>query len=58
MQKDGVEYLVSDEKIEVVDIPTGYTHHIENLSDGEMIVLFWANQIFNPDNPDTYFEPV
>lgn len=58
LNKDVIEYLVSDEKIEVVDIPPGYTHHIENLSDGEMIVLFWANQIFNPDNPDTYFEPV
>ncbi len=58
LNKDVIEYLVSDEKIEVVDIPPGYTHHIENLTDGEMIVLFWANQIFNPDNPDTYFEPV
>ncbi|MDA8083443.1 MAG: NAD-dependent epimerase/dehydratase family protein [Nitrospiraceae bacterium] len=50
-----IEYRVSDEKIEVVDIPPGYTHHIENLSDGEMICLFWANQIFDPGNPDTYF---
>ncbi|TLD40094.1 MAG: Capsular polysaccharide synthesis enzyme Cap5F [Candidatus Jettenia ecosi] len=58
LNKDVIEYLVSDEKIEVVDIPPGYTHHIENLSDGEMIVLFWANQIFNPDKPDTYFEAV
>lgn len=58
LNKDVIEYLVSDEKIEVVDIPPGYTHHIENLSDGEMIVLFWANQIFNPDKPDTYFETV
>ncbi len=58
LNKDVIKYLVSDEKIEVVDIPPGYTHHIENLSDGEMIVLFWANQIFNPDNLDTYFEPV
>lgn len=58
LNKDVIEYLVSDEKMEVVDIPPGYTHHIENLSDGEMIVLFWANQIFNPDNSDTYVEPV
>jgi UDP-2-acetamido-2,6-beta-L-arabino-hexul-4-ose reductase len=55
---DVIEYQVSDKKIEVVDIPPGYTHHIENIGDGEMIVLFWANQIFNPDNPDTYFLPV
>jgi len=49
---------VSDENMEVVDIPPGYTHSVENLSDGEMIVLFWANEIFDPDNPDTYFEKV
>ena len=48
-------YEVSDEKIGVVDIPPGYTHSIENIGDGEMIVLFWANQIFNAEKPDTYF---
>ncbi len=58
LSKEVIEYPVSDEKIEVVDIPPGYTHHIENLSDGEMIVLFWANTIFNPDSPDTYFQEV
>lgn len=50
-----IEYHVSGEKWEVVDIPPGYTHHIENLGDGEMIVLFWANQIFKPETPDTFF---
>lgn len=49
-----LSYHVSGDKLEVVDIPTGYTHSIENLSDGEMIVLFWANQIFDPQRPDTY----
>lgn len=53
-----IEYHVSGAKIRVVDIPPGYTHHIENLGDNEMIVLFWANQIFNQDNPDTYFTEV
>lgn len=52
---DVVEYPVSGTKWEVVDIPPGYTHQIENLSDTEMIVLFWADRIFDPDNPDTYF---
>jgi UDP-2-acetamido-2,6-beta-L-arabino-hexul-4-ose reductase len=50
-----LSYFVSGENIEVVDIPPGYTHSIENLGDGEMIVLFWANQIFDPRRPDTYF---
>jgi UDP-2-acetamido-2,6-beta-L-arabino-hexul-4-ose reductase len=53
--KEIISYPVSGEKIEVVDIPPGYTHSIENLSDGEMIVLFWANQIFDPAKPDTNF---
>lgn len=50
-----LSYHVSGDKLEVVDIPPGYTHSIENLSDGEMIVLFWANQIFDPKKPDTYY---
>jgi len=50
-------YYTSDKKIEVVDIPPGYTHSIENLTDGdgEMILLIWANEIFDPKNPDTYY---
>lgn len=50
-----IEYKVSGSRWEVVDIPPGYTHHIENLSGEEMIVLFWANQVFDPEKPDTYF---
>jgi len=52
-----ISYHVSDKKIEVIDIPPGYTHSIKNLtdSDGEMILLIWANEIFDPENPDTYY---
>lgn len=49
-----IEYSVSGEVIEVLDIPPGYTHHIENIGDNEMIVFFWANQIFNPAKADTF----
>lgn len=49
-----LSYHVSGDKIEIVDIPPGYTHSIENLSDEEMIVLFWADQMFNSEKPDTY----
>jgi UDP-2-acetamido-2,6-beta-L-arabino-hexul-4-ose reductase len=49
-----LSYTVSGQNIEVVDIPSGYTHSIENVGEGEMIVIFWANQIFDPGNPDTY----
>jgi UDP-2-acetamido-2,6-beta-L-arabino-hexul-4-ose reductase len=47
-------YRVCGEDMQIVDIPPGYTHSIENLSDQEMIVLFWADQIFDPAKPDTY----
>lgn len=53
-----LEYPVDDQVIQVVDIPPGYTHSIENTGSGEMICLFWANQIFDPGAPDTYFIPV
>jgi UDP-2-acetamido-2,6-beta-L-arabino-hexul-4-ose reductase len=53
-----IEYPVSGKEIRVVDIPPGYTHSIENVGDDEMIVLFWANEIFDADRPDTYFEKV
>ncbi|WP_152657832.1 NAD-dependent epimerase/dehydratase family protein [Oceanobacillus sp. CFH 90083] len=49
-----ISYRVTDQNIEMVDIPPGYTHSIENVSDDEMIVLFWANELFDPDNPDTF----
>ncbi|MBE6827716.1 MAG: SDR family oxidoreductase [Ruminococcaceae bacterium] len=49
-----IEYYVSGDKLEVVDIPTGYTHNIENLGDDDMVTLMWANECFNPDRPDTF----
>lgn len=52
------EYFVSGEKLEVVDIPTGYTHNIENLGSTDMVTFMWCNECFNPDKPDTFFEEV
>lgn len=53
-----IEYHVSGEKLEVVDIPTGYTHNISNTGDSDMVTVMWVNEPFDPDKPDTYFEPV
>src|SRR5690554_649101 len=50
-----IEYFVSGEKLEVVDIPTGYTHNIENLGDTDMVTIMWANEPFDPNKPDTYY---
>lgn len=53
-----IEYFVSGEKLQVLDIPPGYTHNIENLGTTDMITVMWANEPFNKDNPDTIFEEV
>lgn len=50
-----IEYFVSGEKIEVVDIPVGYTHNIENLGTTDMVTVMWVNEPFDPNTPDTYF---
>ncbi len=52
------EYFVSGDKIEVVDIPTGYTHNIENLGDTDMVTFMWCNECFDSSKPDTFFEEV
>lgn len=50
-----IEYHVSGDKLEVVDIPPGYTHNIENLGDANMVTIMWANECFDPEKPDTYY---
>lgn len=50
-----IEYKVSGEKLEVVDIPVGYTHNIINTGEIDMVTVMWVNEIFNPEKPDTYF---
>lgn len=53
-----VSYFVSGENPCVVDIPTGYTHNIENLGEEDMVTLMWASECFNPEKPDTFYLPV
>ena len=54
-----LEFYVSGEKIEAVHMLPGYTHNIINLSQTENLVTFmWANEPFDPNYPDTYFEKV
>lgn len=50
-----ITYNVSGTEPTVVDIPTGYTHNITNTGESELITLFWANEIFDAERPDTYF---
>ncbi|MCS5138634.1 hypothetical protein L2P99_13470, partial [Staphylococcus aureus] len=44
-----IEYYVSGDKLEVVDIPVGYKHNIEKLGDTEMVTIMWVNEIFYPN---------
>lgn len=54
-----IEFEVSGDRIEAVHMLPGYTHNIINLSETEnLVTVMWANELFNPDKPDTYFEPV
>ena len=49
-----ITYKVSGEKLEVVRIPPGYTHNIVNKGETDMVTLMWANEVFDPANPDTF----
>jgi UDP-2-acetamido-2,6-beta-L-arabino-hexul-4-ose reductase len=50
-----IDYYVSGDKIEVVDIPTGYTHNIINEGDTDLVTFMWCNECFDPEKPDTFF---
>ena len=53
-----LNYHVSGDKIEVVDIPAGYTHNIINEGSVDLVTFMWCNESFDPNNPDTFFEEV
>ena len=53
-----IDYHVSGDKIEVVDIPTGYTHNIINEGETDLVTFMWCSECFDPDHPDTFAETV
>ena len=54
-----IEFEVSGERIEAVHMLPGYTHNIINLSETEnLVTVMWANELFDPSHPDTFFEKV
>ena len=54
-----MEFEVSGDKIEAIHMLPGYTHNIINLSETEnLVTVMWANESFDPNHPDTFFEPV
>lgn len=54
-QEDIIEYNVSGELLEIVDIPPGYTHNIINNGPTDMVTIMWVNEVFDKENPDTYY---
>ena len=63
MRREGedeiLNFEVNGDDITVVEMIPGYTHNIINLSDSEdLVTLMWCNEPFDPDRPDTYFDPV
>lgn len=54
-----IEFKVTGDKIEAIYMLPGYTHNIINLSDTQdLVTVMWANEPFDPDHPDTFFEKV
>lgn len=56
--QDIFNYQVSDKKIQVIDVPVGYVHSIKNTGQKDMLLIIWANEILDKNNPDTYYEEV
>lgn len=57
-KEDIIRYPVNGDEPTVLDIPAGYVHAIKNTGTEDMITVFWADEIFNKEKPDTYYEEV
>ena len=55
INSEKVEFETSSEFFEVVDTVPGWAHDITNIGDEILVVMLWANEIFNPNKPDTYY---
>ena len=53
-----IDYKVSGDKPVYVDMPTFYTHSIENIGNTELLTMFWINEFYDPNDPDTFMENV
>jgi UDP-2-acetamido-2,6-beta-L-arabino-hexul-4-ose reductase len=53
-----VEYTLNGDTPSYVDIPIHHTHNLINVGEEDLLILFWASELFNPDYADTYYEKV
>lgn len=51
-------FVCTGNHLQVVDIPAGYTHSIKNIGKEDAVTIMWANELYDPENPDTYLEKV
>ena len=53
-----IRFRVNGDEARVLDIPTGYVHAITNVGETDLLTIFWASEILDPEHPDTFFESV
>ena len=53
-----IEYRVSGQSPCSMEMPIFHTHNITNVGTTELLTLFWTNELFDPDDPDTFYEEV
>lgn len=53
-----IDYFLDGSEPAYVDMPVWFTHNITNIGDEELVTLFWINEFFDPEDPDTYYEKV
>jgi UDP-2-acetamido-2,6-beta-L-arabino-hexul-4-ose reductase len=53
-----INYFLSGDEPAYVDMPIWYTHNIKNIGDDELYTMFWINEFYDSNDPDTYFENV
>jgi UDP-2-acetamido-2,6-beta-L-arabino-hexul-4-ose reductase len=53
-----IDFYLDGDAPSYVDIPIWYTHNIKNIGEEELYTMFWINEFYDPNDPDTYFENV
>jgi UDP-2-acetamido-2,6-beta-L-arabino-hexul-4-ose reductase len=56
--KETVDLYISGDDPAYVDMPIWYTHNVKNIGTEDLLIIFWINEVYNPKDPDTFFEIV
>lgn len=55
---DTINFFLDGDSPAYIDIPVWHTHNVTNIGNSELLMLYWTNEIYNPEDPDTYYEKV